>query len=234
MKKFINYLSQSGLIEYLKTSERQLRHIRNGFPYRKYTKKYKCIFIHIPKTAGSSILTCLMGDKINRDHGTYYDFKRIDPDRFNRYFKFCFVRNPYDRAVSAYEYLKNGGNNSSDLYYKKLIEDKYPSFKKFILEYLDGNKIHENLLFSPQYLFIYDDRNECQVDYIGRFENINENFKFICKKIGVSARLPSKNRVQRNTYETYYSDHQVKEKVYNLYSKDFDLFQYSKEIDIKE
>ena len=117
--------------------------------------------MHIPKTAGTSILTCLMGKKVNRDHGTYYDFKRIDSDRFNLYFKFCFVRNPYDRAVSAYEYLKNGGNQSSDLYYKKLIENKYPSFEKFVLEYLDNDKVHEMLLFRPQYLFIYDDKGEC-------------------------------------------------------------------------
>ncbi|WP_417698442.1 sulfotransferase family 2 domain-containing protein, partial [Psychromonas sp.] len=78
----------------------------NGFPYRKYTRKYKCIFIHIPKTAGTSILMTLIGKDSLKDHSNYYDFKRINSVKFKKYYKFCFVRNPYDRAVSLYEYLK--------------------------------------------------------------------------------------------------------------------------------
>ncbi|PKH03425.1 hypothetical protein CXF72_06340 [Psychromonas sp. MB-3u-54] len=228
MKKLVKAILPNKVLEYLRSSKQQFRHMRNGFPYREYTKQYKCIFIHIPKTAGTSILTCLMGDKIYREHASYFDFQRIDTHRFDEYFKFCFVRNPYDRAVSSYEYLKKGGDKQGDLYFQQLFESKYPTFEKFILEYLDKDKIYEHTLFRPQYLFIYNYKNECQVDYVGKYENIKSDFKIICKKLGVSFDLPSKNRVKRNPYENYYSNQLVKQKIENLYSKDFFLFKYSK------
>jgi len=206
------------------------RQLYNGFPYRQYTRKYECVFIHIPKTAGTSVLTCLMEEQIFRDHANYLDYKRIDPLKFEKYFKFCFVRNPYDRAVSFFEYLKRGGNQSDDLYFQELIKNVFPTFEGFVLEYLDKDRIHEHVLFRPQYLFIYDYKEECQVDYIGHYEYLKEDFEFVCDEIGASFELPLKNKVQRNPYENYYSNTLVKERIYNLYSKDFDLLKYPKEI----
>lgn len=203
----------------------------NGFPYRQYTKRYKCIFVHIPKTAGTSILYCFTEKRINRDHASYFDYVKADSSRFKQYFRFSFVRNPYDRAVSFYEYLKRGGNQMDDLYFQKLIEKKYNTFEKFILEYLDINKIHEHVLFRPQYLFIYNHKNESQVDFIGKYENLGTDFKLICNKMGVSFQLPLTNKTQRQSYTYYYSNHLVDKKICSLYKKDFELLNYSTVID---
>jgi len=223
LKKIVKKLLPNNFYMGLKT----LSQVGQPFPYRKYTKKYKCIFIHIPKTAGTSILTILAGNRVFRDHASYYDFQRADLVKFESYFKFCFVRNPYDRAVSCYEYLKCGGNQMDDLYFKELIENKYPTFEKFILEYLDKDIIHEHVLFKPQYTFVYDCKNQCHIDYIAKYESIDKDFEVICKNLKISVPLPKINGVDRVSYKNYYTNNLIEEKIHFLYRKDFILFNYS-------
>lgn len=194
-------------------------------PYRAYTKKCQCIFIHIPKTAGTSILKALMGDRIYRIHFTYLDYLRADSKKFHAYYKFAIVRNPWDRAVSSYQYLIQGGDKRGDLYFQELFLSKYDTFDKFVLEYLDKDKIHEHVLFKPQYLYLYDHK-ECKVDFIGKFENLDSDFEKIMKKINIDSKLSKVNSSKRNHYITYYSKKEVKEKINDLYRKDIELFDY--------
>ena len=83
----------------------------NDFPYRKHFTRNKCIFIHIPKAAGTSVLAALGKTKEKgRDHVSWQVYKKASSRKFARYYKFTFVRNPYDRALSAYRYILSGGN----------------------------------------------------------------------------------------------------------------------------
>ena len=66
----------------------------------------KCIFFHIPKTAGISLVKALFGDLDWGHRDVNYYINVFDKKRFNDYFKFTFVRNPYDRLFSAYSFLK--------------------------------------------------------------------------------------------------------------------------------
>lgn len=202
------------------------------FPYRRYADRNRCIFIHIPKTAGTSVLASLAGQNFCRDHVRFSEFKRVDPLRFESYFKFCFVRNPYDRLVSCYEYLKAGGNKRDDLYFKELLANYYPSFDSFVLHYLDQHKIHEHILFQPQYIFIFNCRGECEVDFVGRYESISSDFSIVCEKLRVTLELPSENASLREPYKSYYSNESVRKKVYNLYLKDFVTFNYPEDISL--
>ncbi len=197
------------------------------YPYRKYTHKYQTIFIHVPKVAGTSILTSLMGDKVNRDHLTYREFKQSNSFLYDKYFKFCFVRNPYDRIVSVYEYLKSGGNQASDKYFQEIINNHYDTFESFVLEYLNAERIHEHVLFKPQYLFIYNEQGDSEVDFCGRYEKLEDDAYFVFKKLGVESSLPLKNRTLKNSdIADYYKNKSVKEKVGSLYHKDFEIFSY--------
>ena len=77
--------------------------------------KYKCIHIHIPKTAGTSITKALHGKdfvlfdtnkKIWRQHATALETREhYGKEKWDSYFKFSIVRNPFDRLVSAYNWL---------------------------------------------------------------------------------------------------------------------------------
>ncbi len=75
--------------------------------------KTKTIFIHIPKTAGVSLLKAVYGDVSLEGHRSFY-FNRIALKIKNEeYFSFAFVRNPFDRLHSTYLYLRKGGAKSS-------------------------------------------------------------------------------------------------------------------------
>ncbi|MFG7930138.1 sulfotransferase family 2 domain-containing protein [Campylobacter coli] len=70
--------------------------------FKDFHDKYKCIFIHVPKVAGSSIERVIyQTDKWLVGHVKASDYTKFDKDKFDSYFSFGFVRNPYDRVVSA-------------------------------------------------------------------------------------------------------------------------------------
>lgn len=201
----------------------------NDFPYRKFQRMNDCIFIHIPKTAGSSITTQLnKGTKVvGREHATWREYKARSPFYFNNSFKFTFVRNPWDRIVSTYFYLKDGGNkDNKDMYYKNLINSKYPTFQKFVLEFLNKETIWSHILFWPQWFYIIDNQDKLQVDFLGKYETLKEDNKYIMGILGININLPNSNKSKRKNYEEYYSE-KTKQRIGDLYSKDVFLFKYS-------
>lgn len=202
------------------------RRFKSAYPYLPYMDKHKCIFIHIPKTAGTSILSILMGNDIKRSHKTAECFKNVSPEKFEIYFKFAFVRNPWDKIVSVYQYLLEGHDSEDHIYFRKLFAEKYPSFESFVLDYLDKDIIHNHPLFKPQYRYIYDYKNECMVDFVGRLENIDEDFSFILSRLNINAKLKKLNKSTRSDYRDYYTKQEIIDKIAFLYSKDIELFKY--------
>jgi len=195
------------------------------FPHLRYVKKKKFIFIHIPKTAGTSVLKALGIDF--RFHLEWPILEAANPQLFRKSYKFCFVRNPYDRLVSVYTYIKGGGAGGVDREFQQLLKDRYETFDKFVLEYLDKDIIHEHPLLKPQYLYIFDFLGNQKVDYIGKFENLEKDFFYISSVISVHAELPCVNTSKREKYSAYYSS-ELKNKVSTLYSKDFEMLEYTK------
>lgn len=214
--------------------KRILFYFKNDFPYRRYFRRKKCIFIHIPKSAGTSILTSIAnGGRIYRDHATWREYYRYDPYRFRDYFKFTFVRNPFDRLVSTYFYLLSGGNQNHDLYYKKYFEENNITFDVFIMDFLNESRIFENMMFAPQYIYVYDYKYNLKVDFIGKFETIEEDFVELSKRIKGLNELSTINPSNRNQdYKSYYKNYNLIEKVVRLYEKDFEFFNYSKNFEI--
>ena len=88
-----------------------------GDPFTMMMVDSGILFIHVPKTGGISVKRALYGD-INRGHGhvraiTYRT--KLGKNTFNNLFKLAVVRNTWDRLVSAYHYLSQGGRNPRDL-----------------------------------------------------------------------------------------------------------------------
>lgn len=195
------------------------------FPYRAYMKKKKCIFIHIPKCAGTSVRKALGASSATRDHIDAKIYLKANPTRFGRYYKFTFVRNPWDRLVSVYEYWKGGGNGTTDLYYQKLVR-KLGSFENFVLCFLDEDVLYANLLLRPQYLFIYDYKNELMVDYVGRFETLQSSYAVVADSLRIDRQLDVANKSNRMAFKDYYRSVEVKSRVASLYKKDLTLLGY--------
>lgn len=195
------------------------------YPYRRYFDANMCIFIHIPKVAGSSVLDAIaFGDTVFRDHCTYRDFLVADKKRFESYFKFCFVREPISRLFSVYNYWKSGGNQMDDRYFQEIIAENNFDFSRFVLEYLDGKRIFEHRLTIPQYIFVYDHTRKCMVDFVGRYESIDQDFGLVMKTLGLKNGLKVINKspfVGPNNLSR-----EAREKIGELYKNDFALFGY--------
>lgn len=185
--------------------------------------QYKHTFIHIPKCAGHSMQS---NDWVgNVCHTTVNDYINEGVWR-DDYFSWTFVRNPYDRLVSSYFWVKRPNYNLQK-WHNNLSQHDIKTFPNLI-SWLEKSDISKDILFKPQYLHIIDQNDDIPIDFIGRFEKINHDWHHITNTIlGKESNLLHKNKTSHNHYTQYYTD-ELKERVYKLYTKDFSLFSYEK------
>lgn len=194
------------------------------FPYRSYLDKHKCIFIHIPKTGGTSILEVLGKKGIyGRDHMPWYVYERSNGRKFHSYFKFSVVRNPVDRLYSAYSYIKKGGNGKSDLNLVQRVS-AYKDFEDFVLGGLGGGVLRSAKVFMPQHYYLLDDVGQVCVDCLIKFENLEEGFSIVADRLDLKKNLPKLNASSEQSFSNISVE--VADKIYELYKPDFDAFGY--------
>ena len=155
--------------------------------------QHRCIFIHIPKVAGSSIVrffdtACpqIAPDSLPFDPNDKDKFRPPPPHlrasdyvryglatkaQFDSYFKFAFVRNPFARLVSEYRY--------------RLLARKYDFTTWVTKEFPRPGWNDQYCHILPQYDFVYDDDGSLLVDFVGRFENLRTDFEQVCQKLKV-------------------------------------------------
>ena len=199
------------------------------------SKKHKFIFIHIPKTGGSSIaepeyqsgqgaLVAHLGneDHVQAGHIRAVGLKNRLQDNWDDYFKFAFVRNPWDRLVSLYYYFLQDSEKRKSVLGKEIA--KFGSFKEFCRQ-LDNIELDPH--FDPQISYLIDFEGRFLLDYIGRFESIDSDINLICKKIGLPAvRLPHFRKSDHDSYQNHY-DSESAEIIAAKYKSDIDAFKYS-------
>ncbi len=183
--------------------------------------KKKCVFFHIPKTAGISISNSLFGD-IKWGHRSVNFYKSHYGEKvFNSLYKFCFVRNPYDRLFSAYTFLKEGGVNNQDLEFSNSYLEEFASFDEFVLKGLEKEEIMNWVHFKPQYTFVCDENDNIVMDFIGKMENLKADFNTVCKHLNIESELQKLNMSSAKKNE--FSE-EVKAMIKLKYQKDFNLF----------
>jgi len=79
--------------------------------------------------------------------------------------------------------------------------------------------------FMTKLDWLTDDTGEIMVDFIGRFENLEDSFQTVCKEIGVKVKLPFVNKTEHKQYQCYYDD-ETKEIVRNSFKIDIERFNY--------
>lgn len=173
--------------------------------------KHKLIFIHIIKTAGVSIEKQF--NQPTHDHATAMEYKTRLGHAFKDYFSFTIVRNPWDKMVS--QFFFNG---------HKWVEPG-TTFKEYIQLFAKGKQISR---YSPFHLpYITDDKGEIIVDYIGKFESLNESMKHVYNKINIPYQiLPHENKSQRKDYRSYYDSESI-EIVSQLFQEEIKIFNYT-------
>ncbi len=181
--------------------------------------KHRFIFFAVPKTATHAIRQALrehMGPddweqqvlfgkqslpipeiaKIRHGHISVRQIRpHIAAQVWDNYFKFCFVRNPFDRYVSTCFFLNRSNPNFS------------ASAVSFMKQALSRQQFRQRILVQPQVMQLRDTDDEIALDYVGRYETVQQSYDEICERIGIPATdLARKNPSRHAAYADYYDD----------------------------
>jgi Txe/YoeB family toxin of Txe-Axe toxin-antitoxin module len=207
--------------------------------------KHKCIFIHIPKTAGTSINTFfhpgvkfhyktpdyerLFGwcpkRQLHMQHATakqLLETELITQEQWDNYYKFTFVRNPWDRAYSDYLWIMNDrkvkGTFSEYL-------NKQGGFKEIFTNQNNADYRGDHLW--PQTDF-FDLEGPLRLDYIGKFENFPKEINFILKELQINKTFDSYENRQEKLLKHYsdFYNRRTKRLVENVFKNDIQLLKY--------
>ncbi|HST36089.1 MAG TPA: sulfotransferase family 2 domain-containing protein [Allosphingosinicella sp.] len=136
-------------------------------------------------------------------------------DAFIRYFKFAFVRNPYDRFVSYCAFMAREGD--------AFETDPQKVMRHYLFEAPPGDQ----LLFRPQHSFVTGPDGTLLADQLGRVETMQRSYDEICARIGIeTAPLGQANATRHGDYRGYY-DERTRAGVAELYARDLELFGYA-------
>jgi chondroitin 4-sulfotransferase 11 len=179
------------------------------------SEQYRCIFVEVPKTGSTSIREILGYSP--KPHLNIWQLRElVDPSRFASYFKFAFVRNPWDRLVSLYE--RKEGMQLRDAM----------SFEEFV----DWAKLSSSTCVHPvphrfQLDWLIDPHGNVLVDFIGRFERLEEDWAKISEKLGIKQVLPHAKQNPRAKHYTEYYTPRTREIVAKRFHVDLEYFGYS-------
>ncbi len=195
----------------------------------------RCIFIHIPKTAGTSIEQFLtekgknqlifhgVKDGRSMHHYTAFDIKHNMPFVFQKYYKFSVIRNPYDRLLSEYYWtpIRGVGYKSGQT---------KADFITYVASVINNKAYYSNIYndhFIPQHLFIHNGK-KLLVDELFRYEDLDNTVNYLKQKLDIKNEFPNLNKSKNSSYIKTDWNEKQKDRIYNIYKKDFILFNYPK------
>tara|TARA_Y100000310_G_scaffold161550_1_gene161420 strand:+ start:1304 stop:1960 length:657 start_codon:yes stop_codon:yes gene_type:complete len=179
-------------------------------------------FIHIPKTGGFSVNSVMTFHSLLPPHCLAKHLKyKVG---YNDFFLFSFMRNPYSRIVSLYEFLLKSPKGTApelDSYIREENDFCFEHFVQLVTEEV------WNILWEPQTSFILDDDDNVIVNYIGRTETLKNDIVSVAKKIGIKniiEEIPHHNKTiwSRPDYQSYY-DNCTRKKIEKYYERDIEF-----------
>ena len=192
------------------------------YPIKKINRK-KVIFIHIPKTAGTSISNFL--GFFSKKHYTARQVIDKVGNLWDKSFKFTVVRDPYERVLSMYyEYLRVNKIPIAD-------RGKKFSFENWVINCFQ-EKNEDYLKWKPffftQKKWLENHSGEINMDYIARFENLEREMNLISNIIGLKGELPKLNKSSSKKEYEFHRTETTDKIIQNYFSDDFEYFGYKK------
>ncbi len=211
--------------------------------------KYNFLFVHTAKTGGTSVRDALsplrfrdpwypvqflcsrlsalsghrLGIKFPRHSKIIAAQEMLPQELFEKLFKFVFVRNPWDLQVSSFHHIRRE---------RPHLMSHVESFEEFIRWKLDPERpyqYHVDTSIDLQSDYVIDLHGKVLVDFIGRYENLHDDFEEACRRIGIKApELPHKRQAKDRgkDYRSYYTD-ELAALVGERFAPDIQLFGYT-------
>jgi hypothetical protein len=176
---------------------------------------FKCIFVEVPKT-GSTSIRSILGHPAKPHLNIWQIFNSVTEEQFRTYFKFGFVRNPWDRAVSLYE-RKEGLRLKSKMSFDDFVD--WMKFASCTCMHPVPHRYQLDWFVSPH--------GDVIVDFIGKFENLSSDWQRIATRLGINQTLPklNVNSDRAPDYTRYYSE-RTKRIVAERFAVDIEFFGY--------
>lgn len=212
------------------------------------SNKYRFLFVHIAKTGGTSVraaleplrwrdpayypmfvcskLSHLMGHRIAAKfprHAKVIAAREMLPkDVFDSLFKFAFVRNPWDLQVSSFHHIQRE---------RPEVMQGHHDFESFLKWKLDPEReyqFHIDTSIELQTDYLVDLHGHMLMDFIGRYERLQDDYHEACRRIDIRPRpLPHRRKAAgRDDYRRYYTD-ETSQLVADHFRRDIELLGYS-------
>jgi len=174
----------------------------------------RILFIHIPKTAGTSILSCLNDGK---DFKIKHSLLKTYPSAIlDSFIVFSVIRNPFDRFVSQWLYHTNYDDN----FFSKKYGKNFDIFSYFNLV---KQIKHETVTWKTMSEYLLNGNKK--IDFLLRYENLNQDWTNFCKEINYECELNVCKKTNRQHYSKYYTPFLIS-KIEEMYGEDLVNFNY--------
>lgn len=203
-------------------------------------EKLNYVFVHVYKVAGQSVKLALrrydyrhvptskVRDTLAKvvELPQFYTFRHMEQhstaaeardflgqDKWDSMFTFSFVRNPWDWQVSLYHFIQTNKFN----YQRRMVSEM--TFDEYIRWRVEEDR-------HLQKDFVYDRHDNLLVDFVGKIENLQDDFAVVCDRIGIPAELPHENASQHDAWRSYYTD-ETKTLIAEAFAPDIEAFGYT-------
>ncbi|MDY6859982.1 MAG: sulfotransferase family 2 domain-containing protein [Pseudomonadota bacterium] len=194
--------------------------------YKGLQDETQSIFIHIPKAAGMSIHHVLFDSEELHGHAPAIAYYSRDPERFQRYFTFTLMREPTNRFVSAFFYLKTAALTDRDGEWGKRYLSAFDTPDALLTAMARNPFLRARIMswvhFTPQAWYLTDRQSKVIVDYIGRVETFDESMSEIAARLGKTYAPTHSNKSKRP--RDLALGPQAKTLLENLYADDFLIY----------
>ncbi len=208
------------------------------------------IFFHVTKAAGTSVKKALDSyaqepekfkiarppREVDGAPNSFYEMwesmlwhakardaqKELSPDIYDRFYKFAFVRNPWDWQVSYYHFILKEGDHIRHEQVKAMTG----GFEEYLEWVIATKNPFPKGATKLQADIITHKSGQLIVDYVGRYETLNQDFERVCQRLGLAVSLPHLNQSQHRDYRNYYND-RTRQLVADHFQQDIDLFGYT-------
>jgi len=209
---------------------------------------HKFIFFHVAKTGGMSIRQVLQPysqepekfklkrppKEVDGNHNPLYEMwesllwhakakdakKYLPGEIFDNYYKFAFVRNPWDWQVSMYHFILK-----EPTHVKRDLVQNMSGFEEYLEWVIATKNPYPKGATKLQKDILVDESGQLLVDYIGRYETFASDFAKVCQRLKIEATLPHINKTKHRDYKAYYNE-ATRQRVADYFQADIDLFDY--------